>query len=74
MNKHGTRLLAAAIVNRAVQDWKDAKAMLVKIPDHMDSLRIVEETERFFKSEWYLFLRELAPEVIPENMMRRLRK
>lgn len=73
MNKRGTRLLASAIVNRAVQDWKDAKAMLIKIPDHVDSLRMIEETERFFTSEWYLFLRELAPDVIPENMIRRLK-
>ena len=32
MNKQGVKLLAAAIVNRAVQDWKDAKAVLEKYP------------------------------------------
>lgn len=72
MDKRGTAQLAAAIVNRAVQDWKDAKAMLVKVPDSKVALKTVEETEKFFGSKWYQLLRDITPE-IPENMMRRLK-
>ena len=72
MNKRGCALLAAAIINRAVQDWKDAKALLSKFPSDSDALYTASETERFFRSDWYQILREFAPDVIPENMMRRL--
>lgn len=72
MNKQGTRLLAAAIVNRAVQDWRDAKDMLEKYPDDVNALEMEYDCELFFGSEWYQFLREFAPDVIPEEMMRRL--
>lgn len=74
MTKSGTALLATAIVNRAVGDWKDAKAMLEKVPTDEKSLATVEETEAFFRSTWYQDLRELSPDVIPVNMMRRLEK
>ena len=72
MDKQGTRLLAAAIVNRAVQDWRDAKAMLEKYPDDVNALEMEYDCELFFESEWYQFLRELAPDVIPEDMIRGL--
>ena len=72
MNKQGTRMLAAAIVNRAVQDWRDAKDMLEKYPDDVNALEMEYDCELFFGSEWYQFLREFAPDVIPEDMMRRL--
>lgn len=69
MNKRGCTLLAAAIVNRAVQDWKDAKALLAKFPSASDALYTVAETERFFRSDWYQVLREFAPDVIPVDIM-----
>lgn len=65
-------MLAAAIVNRAVQDWRDAKDMLEKYPDDVNALEMEYDCELFFGSEWYQFLREFAPDVIPEDMMRRL--
>ena len=71
MDKQGTRLLAAAIVNRAVQDWKDAKDMLEKFPDDASALEMEYDCELFFRSQWYQELREFAPS-IPENMMKRL--
>ena len=72
MNKGGCALLAAAIVNRTVQDWRDAKGMLEKLPDDVNALEMMYDCEMFFRSQWYQFLREFAPEVIPEDMMRRL--
>lgn len=74
MTRNGTSLLATAIVNCAVKDWKDAKAMLMKVPTDRKSLEKIEEIERFFRSKWYQTLREFAPDVIPEDMMRRLEK
>ena len=68
----GYGTLAAAIVHQAVRDWKDAVSMLEKVPDHEASLEMKTECEGFFQGEWYQDIRELAPEVIPENMMRRL--
>ena len=73
-NKRSTALLASAIVNRAVHDWKDAKVMLKKVPTDRKALETIEEIEDFFGSKWYQLLRELAPEVIPKDMMRRLEK
>ncbi len=73
-NERSTALLASAIVNRAVHDWKDAKAMLKKVPTDKKALETIEETERFFKSKWYQLLREFAPDVIPKDIMRRLEK
>lgn len=68
----GYGMFAAAIVNQAVKDWKDAVSMLEKVPDHVASVEMKTECEKFFSSEWYQDIRELAPDVIPENMMRRL--
>ncbi|MBP0970261.1 MAG: hypothetical protein J5744_08960 [Oscillospiraceae bacterium] len=71
MNKQGTKLLAAAIINRAVQDWKDAEAVLEKYPDDANALEMMYDCELFFRSQWYQTLRDITPE-IPEDMMRRL--
>lgn len=56
----GYGMLAVAIVNQAVKDWNEGD-------EDMKA-----ECERFFRSDWYQEIRELAPAVIPENMMRRL--
>lgn len=62
-------VLAAAIVHQAVKDWRDAKEMLIKAPEYEDALETVRETERFFRSDWYQTLQELAPDVIPVDML-----
>ena len=56
----GYGTLAAAIVHQAVRDWKEGDKDMKA------------DCERFFGSNWYQDIRELAPDVIPENMMRRL--
>ena len=53
--------LAAAIVHQAVKDWQEGDS------------EMKAECERFFASDWYQILRDLAPHVIPDDMMRRLR-
>ena len=71
MNERGCALLAAAIVGRAIQDWKDAEAVLEKYPDDENATEMKYDCELFFRSHWYQELREFAPS-IPENMMKRL--
>ena len=56
----GYGTLAAAIVHQAVRDWKEGD----------EGMKAA--CERCFGSNWYQDIRELAPDVIPENMMKRL--
>lgn len=70
--RRGYAMLAVAIVNQAARDWIDAVSMLEKVPDHEASLEMKADCESFFQGEWYREIRELAPGVIPENIMRRL--
>ena len=58
--RRGYAMLAVAIVNQAARDWIDGD----------DGTK--DECERFFRSDWYRELRELAPDVVPEDMMGRL--
>lgn len=60
LNRQGTSLLASAIVRQAVRDWQEGD----------DQMRT--DCEMFFGSGWYQELREMAPDAIPVNMMRRL--
>lgn len=66
--------LAAAIVRQAIKDWKDAMDMLKKVPEDKNSRGVLVELEFFFKSEWFSFLRELAPDIIPEDMIGRIQE
>lgn len=72
IHRKGAAMLAAAVVRQAVKDWKDAKELLERIPSDLDAQETVLEVELFFRSGWFGFLREFAPDMIPEDMMRRL--
>lgn len=72
IHRKGTAMLAAAVVRQAVKDWMDARELLERIPSDLDAQETVLEVELFFRSGWFGFLREFAPDVIPEDMMRRL--
>ena len=72
LHRTGCALLAAGIVRQTVKDWKDAVEMLEMVPDHFESLCMKTECEIFFHSEWFKEIREFAPDVIPEDIMRRL--
>ncbi len=74
MDRKGTGLLAAAIVNIAVNDWRKAQEMLQKEPGYVVALETVRETENFFQSDWYQMLREFAPDVIPVDIMEVLKR
>lgn len=65
--------LAIGIVNQALKDLRAAQRILATRPqDNMAEMRI-EEICRFFRSEWYSTIRELAPETILENIMEVIR-
>lgn len=74
MNRKGISLLATAIVNIAVNDWRKAHEMLQKEPGYVVALETVRETELFFRSNWYQTLREFAPDVIPVDIMEVLKR
>ena len=69
LHRTGCALLASGIVRQAVKDWKDAKEMLSKIPDHEPSLDVIRETESFFRSDWFQAIREFAPNVIQVDIL-----
>lgn len=48
--------LANAIVVQAIQDYKSAKKVLRKNPNHIMAKRTVSDVERFFRSDWYRVL------------------
>ena len=73
LHRTGCALLASGIVRQAVKDWLDAVEMLEKVPDHFESQCMKMECEIFFCSEWFQEIREFAPDVIPVDMMRRLK-
>ena len=72
LNRKGTAMLVAAVVRHAVKEWQDAKALLEKDPSDLGAQETVLDVEMFFAGTWFLELRELAPDVIPVDMMRRL--
>lgn len=74
LDRRGSGMLAVGIVRQAMKEWKEAKAMLKKVPDDMDSLEIIREVEIFFRSPWYRTLREFAPDVLPKNMTEKLKE
>ena len=53
MDDKGCLDLVQAIVMQAVKDWKDAKKKLKKKPDDLLLKSMVEECEKFFKSEYF---------------------
>ena len=73
MTKEGTRRLAIAIVQTAVEDWKKAKRVLSKAPDNKLAKKSIKELEEFFQGDWYQTLRGLAEDVIPVDMLEVLR-
>ena len=73
LHRAGCALLAVGIARQAVKDWQDAVEMLEKIPDHLESQCMKTECEMFFRSEWFQEIRSFAPDVIPVDMMRRLK-
>lgn len=63
MKESTMQLLAAAIVERAIDDWHKAGALLVGNPDYHYAIEIKQEIEEFFESQWFEFLCDIHPDL-----------
>jgi hypothetical protein len=62
LNEHGTRMLAAAIVAQAVDDWRKADKMQESNPRYRYANDTKDEIESFFGSGWFDLLCEINPQ------------
>ncbi|PKL12460.1 MAG: hypothetical protein CVV52_09960 [Spirochaetae bacterium HGW-Spirochaetae-8] len=62
MTETSIRLLAAAIIERALDDWRKAASQLKDNPDYQYAWEAKDEIERFFESEWFEFLCDINPD------------
>ncbi len=56
--------LANAIVLIAVKDYREALKKLKKYPRNNSAVYTKNEVERFFRSNWYLSLTSIDPEML----------
>ena len=62
MTEASMKHLAAAIVERALSDWKKAVSQLEDNPDYEYAWADKDEIESFFESEWFSLLCEINPD------------
>jgi len=63
MTEASMRHLAAAIVERALSDWRKAVGQLKDNPDYTYAWETKDEIERFFESGWFELLCEISPDL-----------
>ena len=56
--------LANAIILQAVEDYRRARRIIRKRPDHQGAWKIIRETERFMKSRWFAQLTDIDGETL----------
>ena len=61
-------MLAAAIVEQALRDYRRARMNILKKYDVINSGIRIREIQKFFKSRWFRFLSELDGEKFIELM------
>ena len=61
---NGYEKLANAIVEQAAKDYRKARKLLAKDPFDIRGLRLRQETERFFCSDWIGVLTAVSGEMI----------
>lgn len=66
----GYEMLAAAVVERAVLDYRQAQENIRTKYNVLDAQNVIRALERFFRSEWFGILSDLDGEEL-EEMMRR---
>ena len=64
MSESMMRLLASAIFNRAVEDYRKALSLLQKNPEYTRAIEMRDEIEEFFDDEWFDFLCGINPEIL----------
>ncbi len=60
--------LAHAIIMQAVKDFRDIKTILKRYPKHEPSLKMEEEIEDFFLSDWFTSLTNLDGDALLERL------
>lgn len=60
--------LSNAIVLQAVKDYREAKKKLAKGRKNCEATRMKEECKRFFRSEWFKCLTEIAGEFLIKRL------
>ena len=60
--------LANAIILQAVKDYRGALKILKKRPRSETAKISKQEVERFFRSDWYLQLTSLDPEMLMQKL------
>lgn len=60
--------LAHAIILQAVRDYRDVRKILKKYPKHELSLKMQEEIEEFFLSDWFTVLTKLEGKTLLEKL------
>ena len=63
MKESTMQLLAAAIVERAIDDWHKAITLLAGNPDYLYAIETKQEIEEFFESQWFEFLCDIHPDL-----------
>lgn len=53
LDEHGVNNLIVAMVEHAVNDWKNAKRVLSRHPDNDNAWRSLFDVERFFLSDYF---------------------
>ena len=62
MTEKSMQLLAAAIVERALDDWHKAVSQLAENPDYQYARNTKLEIEKFFSGRWFDFLCDINPD------------
>lgn len=60
--------LANAIIIQAVKDHRRAQRVLKAHPRHIEAKKVKDETESFFRSDWYRALTNVDGEVLIKRL------
>ena len=63
-----TEVLANAIIELAVQDYRWARSALCKVAENFEAMEMRSDTERFFRSAWFGQLTRIDGEWLLEKL------
>ncbi len=64
----GYEMLAAAVVERAVLDYKQALENIRTKYNVLEAQNVIRNLERFFRSEWFSILSDLDGEMLVQQL------
>jgi hypothetical protein len=65
---NGYEMLAAAVVERAVLDYKQALENIRAKYNVLEAQNVIRNLERFFRSEWFSILSDLDGEMLVQQL------